>query len=125
MTKRDVTAFVLAPLVTALIVIIVTPIERGTFSEQLFSTLATMFAWYFGAVTLTAVLAVPAFIILRRMNMVRWWSALAMGLVIGFIATLIVGTPTAHILQGPAPLSIVGGASGLIFWFIWKPRRSI
>jgi hypothetical protein len=36
-----------------------------------------MLVWYCGTASLTAALAVLAFVILVRVNLVRWWLALA------------------------------------------------
>ena len=124
MIRRTAIGFFIAPLVVAAMVAAVTPTAPGTLSDQLLSVCMTMLLWYWGAAFMTAALAVPAFVILTRMNLVRWWSALAVGLIVGFIGTLVVRSPSAPVLQGGAPLSIIGGISALVFWIISRPTRN-
>jgi hypothetical protein len=94
-----------------------------------------------------AVLGVPAYLILRRLNAVRWWSTLGMGLVLGAVPvaildwplrypqlrtsasvdgvqTMIDGVPTlAGWLQYASGVFFMGGcgaAGALAFWLVWQ-----
>jgi uncharacterized membrane protein YeiH len=123
MTRRTTIGFLAAPLVVAFIVAVVTPSEGGSIGNQLLAKVMIFVVWYCGAAALTAALAVPAYAMLYRLNFVRWWSALAVGLAVGFIATFIVASPSAPVLQGKVPFCIIGGLAAIIACLIWKPAR--
>jgi len=83
--------------------------------------LVTVVVVFFYALGGTAVLAVPVFLLLNRVNLVRWWSALAAGAGQGFLSDLLLGGHwTSPWLRGHLGLTAMGAASGLSFWLIWR-----
>jgi hypothetical protein len=71
-----------------------------------------------------AVLGLPAFLILRRFNLVRWWSALASGLAIGTLMAVLVRLPGSPRFDEMAlSMTLSGAASGLAFFLIWNTSK--
>src|ERR1700691_5685787 len=120
MFGRTVAAFFIAPLVPALLwssISFVSNALPGGWPEFLIMTMA---AYCYAAVG-TAVLALPAYILLNRFNLVRWWSALSAGAILGFSFAELIGTPSSPWLRGQFPLTLIGAAAGLVFWLIIRP----
>jgi hypothetical protein len=118
-TTRAVAAFLLAPLAGALLYSsagLVASSYVGGFSEFL----VTLVVAYVFAGSATLVIALPAYLVLRRFKLVRWWSALVAGSAVGFLFALMVGPFTSPLLHGTFPMLIIGAASGLVFWFICR-----
>lgn len=69
---------------------------------------------YSGAATFTAIFALPLFLLLRRLNLVRSWTAGIAGIAIGGMAGALLGNMTTplEVLW----LSVLGGIAGLVFW---------
>jgi hypothetical protein len=120
MTKRVVTAFLLAPLVAAVLCSSITLISVG-FPGGWSEFLATILVTYIYAAAGTVVLALPTYVLLIRFDLVRWWSALAAGGVLGLLFGVMIGPFSAPLLRGTFPLAIIGAASGLVFWLICRP----
>ena len=75
---------------------------------------------YSVATGITATLGMSVFSLLRRFNLVRWWSALASGAGIGFLVDLAFGA-TLRDGVGIAITSGAGALSALIFWLVVRP----
>jgi hypothetical protein len=60
---------------------------------------------------------------LLRMNLVRWWSALAAGFFVGAIVAVLVRLQSIIHAQEVMLLGIEGALSGVVFWVIWKLAR--
>jgi hypothetical protein len=120
LSRRAAIGFFVAPLVVALSVGVLTPADPGSVAAQVLGFFVLVLVWYVYACIFTAVFAVPAFLILRHFNLVRWWSTLAGGMVIGSLAGAVIGEPTAVMLRGVFPIAVLGGISGFVFWLIWR-----
>jgi hypothetical protein len=118
MNWRTVTAFLVAPSVPAVLwpgITYLTAPGAGISREWL----ATFVVVYIFAGTGTAVFLLPAYLILARHNMVRWWSAVAAGAALGYLFAILIGRyATSPWLRGRIPLTLVGSTSGFIFWLI-------
>jgi len=119
-TKRVVAAFLLAPLVGALLYsspgLVTSGYPRG-FSEFLATTLV---AYMFAALA-TLAIALPAYLLLNRFKLVRWWSALSAGSVVGLLFALMGPTSPSPLLSRNFQMVLIGAASGLVFWFVCSP----
>ena len=73
---------------------------------------------YFWALIFTVLLAVPLFLLARRMKIVRWWSALIAGFVVGAgaISLLFPNVPSWEVA---GHYGLVGAVSALVFWAIY------
>jgi hypothetical protein len=89
MTKGKATAiaFFISPGVPALWFCLAARITRH------FDLLAQLglFSWFFNiAMLVMIVLSIPAILLGERLNLIKWWSALIVGAVIGAIVTVII-----------------------------------
>jgi hypothetical protein len=117
MFKRITFAFLLAPLVVTVGVVLTTRPPSGSFAEGAQELLVTAAVWYYVAGLFTVFLAVPLFLLLRRLNAVRWWASAGAGLLIGAIGALASNGQTTLFY---AKLVVLGGLAGLVFWFVAK-----
>jgi hypothetical protein len=69
--------------------------------------------------------AVAAFVVGRRLRLIRWWSTIITGFAIGAIVILIVGYRAPIKLSTVAIYALIGAASALMFWVIWEQRASV
>jgi len=74
---------------------------------------------YLVAAFLTAALGIPIFLVLRHVNLVRWWSALLSGAAIGVLVALAFGA--VHDGVAIIVMSAAGAASAFVFWLIVAP----
>jgi hypothetical protein len=79
---------------------------------------------YLGSGPVAGIFAVPAFVLGQRLGLIRWWSSITIGLVIGAAAFLMIGGyPTPSEYRGMIVYPLLGGASGLIFWIVYERLR--
>lgn len=113
--RADVLAFLVAPLAPAIAFALSSPGLTGR-NWAVSASMVPMF--YSFAMFFTLILGLPAFLTLRRMSLVRWWSALAVGAVIGALV--------ASLGQGFRYLSldvvgfgvVVGAAEAMLFCLV-------
>jgi hypothetical protein len=77
----------------------------------------------------TIVFAVPAYFVGRWLNLIRWWSTLIVGFVIGLLVWIIFvwpqlvhPSPTAtafDLIKGGLTWAAVGAIAGIAFWLSW------
>lgn len=77
----------------------------------------------------TVVIGVPAFILLRRFGLVRWWSALATGFTIGAMIGIIQIWPSlnllpqamwvGYVMRNFIGLGVIGAVAAFTFWMVW------
>lgn len=81
-----------------------------------------IFAFLFGvpiAFIAILVMALPAYLLMRRNWHVRWWNAALTGFIVGGVAgSLLGGSDPATVLQ----MSMAGSAGGLAFWGLVRER---
>ncbi|MBC5765829.1 hypothetical protein [Ramlibacter albus] len=91
-----------------------------TGDHDLLSMLATTFIMaYFSAVA-AVLIGVPSYFALRRLNLVKWWSATVFGALAGAVVR---GVATIPADPEPAVLlrfALLGAAAGFLFWLIWR-----
>lgn len=87
-----------------------------------------MLVYLFSAVSAIPV-AVPSYFILQWLDVVKWWSAIGVGVVTAvlFYALDLAGRSGGR-LATFLMFGGLGAANGLVFWLVWrlgKPPRSI
>jgi hypothetical protein len=118
---RTTLAFLSAPLVAALLFALLSVTSPNRIESGVPHFLLLTFFAYSYAGPPALLVAVPAFLILKHFRLVRWWSALGVGAVVGlFFAGGLPGF-SVPALQNHFGLPMIGAASGLTFWLIWKP----
>ena len=123
MNNRTVTAFLVAPLVAAILFASVSRISSGS-SSDLLELLVTIAVVFFYAGAGTVALALPAFAVLRRLGLVRWWSALAAGATLGLLFDLLIFPWSSPWLRGHLGIPAIGAISGFSFWLVWRRDTS-
>lgn len=112
-----VTGFLVAPLVAAIAMVSTTPLVE----DSVTAALGLVPIFYLFAALASGMLGVPAFLVLQRVGLVRWWSSSIAGAVIGATITfLLVSPPTAVTLKTLWYFMAVGACSGLSFWVVWR-----
>jgi hypothetical protein len=120
MKNRVVVGFVAAALFPAAAFGLLSPAIEG----NLISGLGLVPIFFFFSGVATAVLGVPAFLLLNHFGMVRWWSAIASGIVIGTVVALAIRLPNVVQPRDLLVMVPMGGVSALIFWLIWRPGHA-
>jgi hypothetical protein len=113
-------AFVTVPVVPTLVNGILTP--RGRYFDWVTMLVFALIS-YFICMAVAVLLGGPIFLALSRINLVRWWSALAAGFLVGAIVAVLVRLQSAVHVQEVLLLGFEGALCGIVFWVIWKQGR--
>lgn len=76
-----------------------------------------------GASVFAAMIALPAFLFLRRIKLVRWWSAMPVGIIIGIIIAYESAYPKGSDIDRILGWGIIGGISAFVFWVVWRKGK--
>jgi hypothetical protein len=80
---------------------------------------------YLFALMASIVLGGPSFLLGRKMDLIRWWSASITGGVVGLIMYVAIRLPNIVLSMHDIALYIVTGfVAGLVFWSIWRCRAT-
>lgn len=112
--------FLVTPLISSLIGVLLTPLSEG---QKLISILGLLPIFYFFSTLATIVFGVPAFFLLRHFKLITWWAALGVGVVIGGLVSVILRLPSAPHLHDLMTMMPIGAASAFSFWLIWRLTR--
>ena len=73
------------------------------------------------ALIFAGIFGLPLFLLARRFNLVRWWSAIACGLIVGCGVQFLVLNGT-HDFENLLIYAIMGMTSALLFFAVWRCR---
>ncbi len=109
-------AFAASTLLPAVVVSVRTPL---TDDLTVSSFIASLFVAFLFSLAANVLLGVPTFLIMRKLKWMRWWSAVAVGLVLGALLSVLIRFPSfdASDFLTIVPLTVL---STLTFWVIWK-----
>ena len=110
-------AFLIAALIPAISLSVLTPVANGF---DLFTTLGAFPVFFFFSLLATVAFGVPVFLLLYRLGMAHWWSALIAGLAIGGVVAAVLRAPNPVQIRDVLLMAAVGAASGAAFWFVWR-----
>ncbi|HZF30251.1 MAG TPA: hypothetical protein VE907_14120 [Gammaproteobacteria bacterium] len=111
----SIVGFLFGPLVSAAALTIYTAIMDGRVGDGL----PMLFAIYYSAcAVVTVVLGVPVFLVLSRFDLVRAWSSLLAGAVIGALVAVTIGSKSIE-SAGLVALTASGAVGALAFWLVW------
>ena len=126
-------AFLAAPIFPAIAAGLGTPVTStfhtpfGLISTDPVSVFGFALIFYIFALPVSAALGIPALALLRRYDLVRWWTAALVGAAIGGLGSLIIVADrvlrTRSFAQDVDALilyGVIGGMSGFVFWLIWR-----
>jgi hypothetical protein len=112
-------AFIVASLVPAVVFALVNPLtDKGSVK----SLLGWVLVFYLYSLLATVFLGLPVFLVLRRLGLIRWWSALASGAAIGALVTVLVN-PAAAVSRDVFLAIGAGALAALGFWAVWALRK--
>lgn len=123
--------FLVAPVVPALALGLFTPITDG--KPDFVSVLGLFPIGYFFAVVASTLFGLPAFFLLRRLKLIRWWSAAATGFFIGICIGIALQRPDVpnlpfetwitEAIRSSLAMAAAGGLAAIVFWLIWSKGR--
>jgi hypothetical protein len=79
--------------------------------------------YYPFSVAATVLFGLPAFLLLRRLRLVTWWTTLAGGYAVGTLMAIILGLPNRPETRDFVMFGSVGLVSGFVFWMISRCGR--
>jgi hypothetical protein len=88
------------------------------------SVLGSFFVIYFISAAATALVGVPAFLVLSKFDLVTWWSALSGGALVGILAKVTVTSNYLGDIQSLSRFAMLGAVAGLLFWLVWRTGSS-
>jgi hypothetical protein len=117
---RTFLAFLSAPLVIAIgwvasAFFLADPSSRPLL-DLMVEFLGSLLMVYIGAGWVTLLFALPIFFLLRRFDLIRCWTAVLVGVLIGGIMGALLGNPASP--QGIFWFGVLGGLAGLVFWLV-------
>ncbi|QNK66348.1 hypothetical protein [Variovorax sp. PAMC26660] len=122
MTKQTAAwlGFLIAPLISSVVLALGSPaMTQGTATGYL----ATVALFYVASLVPTAMLAVPAFLLLLALKLVRWWSTIGFGFVAGCGVSALIQFSRPIVASELAPMGFAGAAATLGFWIIWTSGK--
>jgi hypothetical protein len=63
---------------------------------------------------------IPIFVVLNKRKLVRWWSAIGSGALVGIIALTTVRFSIYIEPELVLRYAMLGGAAGFVFWMFWR-----
>jgi hypothetical protein len=118
MTKRAKMGFLVAPLVAAILLGCWDVFDGRAPADDLVGFVVFGLIAYVYCGMFTLVLAVPGFLLLRRFDLIRWWSTCLTGAAIGLAAASVLGIPSTSQSHNATFLSLIGTAAAVVFWLI-------
>ena len=122
--KEDTAAligFAVAPIVPALMFCLGTPVTRE--ETSLLTIIGSLPIGYLFSAAFTGLLGAPLFLLARRWNVVRWWSAAVGGAAIGLVASIAVRWPGEINNSANIIYALTGAVAAFVFWVIWSFGR--
>jgi hypothetical protein len=116
-STAGVLGFAVAPLISA---VILSATTRLVDRFDIVARIGMVPVFYFFSALATIVLGLPAFLLFSRFGMVRWWSILGSGLLIGALMGAIVGKPNRAQVPDMLLMAAGGTVAALGFWLIWR-----
>jgi hypothetical protein len=119
--------FLVAPLVPALALGLVTPLDStGPDARVVLGLLPIGYLISLVAMTL---LGMPMFLIGRWLHFIRWWSSAAAGFAIGLLMDVLIrlpyldyfsSSPIGKVAYSFLNMGAIGTLTGFLFWLIWR-----
>lgn len=119
-----VVASAIPPLVlAALAVVSESGIGVGRLTEDLLFFSISFLVFFPYSMIFTAALGVPSFLFLRRLGLVTWWTAVAVGVVAGIVVSATVRSGSQSYIEALTKFVLSATLAALAFWVIWKQLR--
>jgi hypothetical protein len=108
--------FVMASIFPAAYIAVAAPLSG---ERDMFSIIGSFIVFYFFSAVVTVIFGLPGFLILRKLQMITWWSTVCYGALVGCMIHILVTYSVGIDLTLLLKYSAIGGVSGLIFWIFW------
>jgi hypothetical protein len=109
-------AFLIAPLVPSMLSAVLSPIG----SHWALATLVGFFVIsYLITLAFEVALGLPILLLMARFRLVRWWTALISGLIVGVVVAIALRLPNLVEVRDVLVLGLEGAASAFTFWVVW------
>lgn len=72
------------------------------------------------SVAATVLFGMPAFFALSRFRLVKWWTTLLVGFVLGTLVAIVMRLPNPVDLHDVVTFAPMAAGSALVFWLIWR-----
>lgn len=118
-TQAMITGLITAAILPAAYLAIAFPLAPDSWS----AVIGSFFVFLFFSTAATLVLALPLLLMLRKLGLVRWWSALIAGGLVGAVALFCVTSFQSANVQTTMQYVVLGAISGLSFWVFWRLGR--
>jgi hypothetical protein len=112
-------ALIVASAVPAGLFAVLTPLS-GTLDTR--SVVGTFWVVYPFSAAATLLFGAPAYLLVSRFNLVRWWSAIAAGGAIGLLVAVLIRLPNSVHVRDLLIMGVAGALSGFSFWLVWRPE---
>lgn len=109
--------FVMASIFPAAYIAVVAPLSG---ERDFLSIIGSFIVFYFFSAVVTLIFGLPGFLILQKMQIITWWSAVCYGMLVGSIVHIIVTYAVGIDLTLLVKYAAIGGFSGFIFWIFWN-----
>jgi hypothetical protein len=115
----------LAPIVPAATGALTSSGLGGGIEGDLVTNLGLTFLFYFYAIIPVFLIGAPVFLLLRRFNFVRWWSAAGVGFLIGLVvvAVLVSGDFSRTTFLSTLLFCCSGAFGAVLFWLVWSTSQ--
>jgi hypothetical protein len=117
-------AFLVAPLVAAFGVALAGFVRSTLADLNLFDLAIWTFVFYIYAAWAAILLGLPSYFLMRKLKIIRWWSTMLVGLIIGILVFVLVdprGIVAVWVNPGGVALwGGIGAVSAFTFWVIWR-----
>ena len=120
MVSRTIAGLLITPLVVAIGGALTGEPVSQSLEDRVLELLAIAYAWYSGALLFTVVFGLPMYLVLNRLNMVRWCVALGAGLLVGGIGAVAFNGQSYWF---SARLVVLGGIAGIVFWSFVRAKE--
>ena len=95
MIARTTLALLVVPLLPALAFALFTPVGGGSINTDLGSVLGLTLLFYFWSFAAAVLFGIPLFCLLLKLRLVRWWTALLSGAIVGVLVSVLLRLPSA------------------------------
>ena len=119
-TNAPLIGFLLAPLVAAVLGVLLTPLAV---EGDLLSKLELLPIFYFFSLMVEIFFGVPLFLLLWRFGAINLWTSLMAGIAVGMVATIVLKLPSIPELRDFMSMPLIAAVSALCFYLIWQRSR--
>ena len=113
--------FLIAPMVPVAGAAVLSPPSNA---EDLYLLAVMSAIVYVYGLFLTGVLALPAYLILRRFNLVNFLTSVITGLLISLIFSIVIHIQNVTTFEDSFVKSCSGACAGFVFWLFWRAGRN-